>query len=245
MRIMITVSYDGTNYCGWQRQSNGVSVQETIERAVFLLTGEKVTVTGSGRTDAGVHAQVQVAHFDTQCTVPPEKIYLALNAHLPDDVKITSSRPADKDFHSRFSAKRKTYTYSFYYSDVTLPLKDRYACRLDDGELDFTKMTLAANAICGEHDFKAFSSTGSTVKDTVRTIYDVTFSKKDDGFFISICGNGFLYNMVRVICGALISVGKGEINVTDLKTALLTGKRSRFFKTLPAKGLTLQSVEYE
>ena len=243
MRIKLVVSYDGTNYCGWQRQKNGVTVQQILEEAILKLTGEKVTVTGSGRTDSGVHAKAQVAHFDTAATVPAEKFYLALNTLLPDDIKIISSEAAGEGFHARFSAKKKTYSYAFYFSDVVLPLKDRYACRIE-GALDLASMTRAASALCGEHDFAAFRGVGSAVKDTVRTVYDVTFKKTDGGISVYVCGNGFLYNMVRVIAGALIAVGMGDVSVEDVKTALASGKRHKAFKTMPAKGLTLESVEY-
>ncbi|MBP5177126.1 MAG: tRNA pseudouridine synthase A, partial [Clostridia bacterium] len=137
MKIKLTISYDGTAYCGWQRQTNGVAVQQVVEEAVEKLTGQKVTVTGSGRTDSGVHAKAQVAHFLTDTTVPPERMHSALNVFLPDDVKIISAERADEGFHARFSAKKKTYSYNFYFSDVILPLKDRYATRVEQG-LDFS-----------------------------------------------------------------------------------------------------------
>ena len=243
MKIMLTVSYDGTGYCGWQRQKNGLTVQQALEEAVEKLTGKKTAVTGSGRTDSGVHAKAQVAHFTTDATIPPEKFYLALNALLPNDIKVVKSGLADESFHARFSAKKKTYSYNFYFSDVVLPLNDRYACRIDEN-LDFASMTLAANALCGEHDFAAFRGVGSLVKDTVRTVYDVTFKKHDGGFSVFVTGNGFLYNMVRVIAGALVAVGKGEITVCDIKSALSTGERNKAFKTLPANGLILEKVDY-
>ena len=243
MKIRLVISYDGTNYCGWQSQENGTSVQQLVERAVLDATGEKVAVVSSGRTDAGVHAAGQVAHFETKCPIPPEKIKFALNALLPDDVKIVKSERAADDFHARYSAKKKTYRYSFYVSDVILPLKDRFAERIVS-EPDYPKMLFAADALCGEHDFVAFSSVGSSVRSTVRTIYSISVTKTDGGFYFDVCGNGFLYNMVRVIAGTLIAVGYGEISAADIKAALESGKRDRRFKTLPAKGLTLLSVEY-
>ena len=243
MRIKLVVTYDGTGFCGWQRQKNGVSVQETLENAIFSLTGERVSVVGSGRTDAGVHAEGQVAHFDTSSTVPAEKFYLALNAILPESVKIRSSERVSDDFNARFSAKKKTYEYNFYISETVLPLKDRFAV-MTDGKFDFDVMRKCAEEFIGTHDFNAFSSTGSKVKTTERTIYSLTFSLFDGGFSIAVTGNGFLYNMVRVIVGALCSVGKGERTIADVKAALTSGKRDRLFKTMPAKGLTLKSVEY-
>ena len=216
MKIKLTLSYDGTAYCGWQRQKNGLSVQEVVEGAVYKLTGETVTVT-----------------------------YLALNAYLPDDVKATASEAADENFNARYSAKKKTYRYSFYYSDVILPLKDRYATRTSSQGLDFIRMIAFADALVGVHDFSAFSGVGSSVKTSVRTIYSIDIREFAEGFTIDVCGNGFLYNMVRIIAGAVYAAGTGEVDESDALTALSTGKRHKLFKTLPAKGLTLVGVEYE
>ena len=166
MRIKLTVCYDGTSYCGWQRQKNGFTVQEALEQAVQALTGEKVSVTGSGRTDSGVHAKGQVAHFDTNSTIPAEKFFLALNPLLPDDIKVLKSERVSENFHSVRSAKRKTYVYSLYLSSVPVPLYERYALRTDE-PIDIKKMQKAAELFIGEKDFKAFSSTGSSVKGTV------------------------------------------------------------------------------
>ncbi len=243
MRIKLVITYDGTAYCGWQRQKNGVSVQEIVEKAVEEVCGSRATVTGSGRTDSGVHAAAQVAHFDAECSIPPERIYLALNTRLPDDVKVVSSEKADDGFHARFSAKKKTYAYDFYFSDVILPLKDRYSLKLDVRP-DFSLMRAAADVFCGEHDFAAFCGTGSSVKDTVRTVYSVDIDERQGGFTVKVTGNGFLYNMVRVMAGTILAAGYGEISPEDISSALESGKRSRYFKTLPAKGLTLLKVEY-
>ena len=247
MRIKLILSYDGTSFCGWQKQKNGVTVQQTVEDAVYSLTGERSTVTASGRTDAGVHAKRQVAHFDIKANIPPEKIYKALNTFLPDGVKALHSEQASDKFNARKSAKRKTYEYSLYISDVELPLKERYATRIY-GAIDVGKMRSAARIIEGEHDFKAFSATGSSVKTTVRTVYAITVEKTgEDGqdIRIRVCGNGFLYNMVRIICGALVKIGKGEISENDIIKALETGERTLLGETLPAKGLCLLDVQYE
>lgn len=244
MRIKLTIQYDGTSYCGWQRQKNGVSVQETIENAVEKLCGKKASVTGSGRTDSGVHAKGQVAHVDVDGNIPPERLYLALNTLLPDDIKILSSRQVDESFHSRFSAKKKTYVYRFYVSEVILPLKDRYAVKISAAP-DIEAMRRVGKVFCGEHDFAAFRGTGSEVKDTVRTIYRLSVEKTDGGLEISVTGNGFLYNMVRVMAGTMLAAGYNELTGTDVENALKTGKRDKLFKTMPAKGLTLESVEYD
>lgn len=243
MRIKLCLSYDGTDFCGWQRQRNGVSVQQTVEDAVYSLTGEKVTVTASGRTDAGVHAKGQVAHFDTNANIPPEKFYKALNTFLPNGVKALSSEKASDNFNARKNAKRKTYEYSLYLSDTELPLKERYGTRVY-GNIDIEKMRSAARLIEGEHDFKAFSATGGSVKTTVRTVYGITVAKSGEDIKITVCGSGFLYNMVRIIAGALVKAGKGEISESDILKALETGNRELLGETLPAKGLCLLKVEY-
>ncbi len=242
MRIVITVSYDGTNFCGWQRQKNGISVQEVVENAILKLTGEKVSLIASGRTDAGVHAMGQVAHFDTLSKIPPEKFYLALNSLLPDDVRILSSFLAEDNFHARFAAKRKTYVYKFYLSPVTLPLKDRYASRIENFNVEAAQAVL--NEIVGTHDFKCFLSSGSEVKTTVRTIYSATVRKEGDDINLEITGNGFLYNMVRIIAGTVLAACENRITVEGVKNALLSGDRNLVGKTAPAKGLCLKSVEY-
>ena len=242
-RIKLTLSYDGTSFCGWQKQKNGVSVQGAVEDAIFALTGERVSVISSGRTDAGVHAKGQVASFDIKANIPPEKFYKALNTVLSDGVKALSSEKVSDDFNANRTAKRKTYEYSLYVSDVEEPLKERYMTRVY-GEIDIEKMRSAAQLLVGEHDFKAFSATGSSVKTTVRTIYGVSVEKSGEDIKISVCGNGFLYNMVRIIAGALVKIGKGEITESDILRALNTGDRTLLGETLPAKGLCLLSVEY-
>lgn len=245
MRIKLILNYDGTAFNGWQKQPNGVTVQQTVEDAVFALTGKTVSVTGSGRTDAGVHAKGQVAHFDIDgCTIPPENFAKALNTKLPADVKIAKSELADDNFNACRSAKKKTYGYSFYYSETPLPLKERYAERLDYAP-DFSAICKAKELFVGEHDFKAFCASGSTAKTTVRTVYSVEIEDNADGFTVKISGNGFLYNMVRIIVGVLLDIGYGRKTVDDIVYALNSGKRDILGKTLPAKGLCLESVEYE
>ncbi len=242
MRILLTVSYDGTSYVGWQRQKNGVSVQEVIENAITKLTGEKVSLIASGRTDAGVHAEGQVAHFDTFSKVPPEKFYLAINSFLPNDIRILSSAIADDNFHARYSAKRKSYVYKFYLSTVVLPLKDRYATRIETFDEKSAQSVL--DKIVGTHDFKCFLSSGSEVKTTVRTIYSATVKRQGDDVTLEVTGNGFLYNMVRIIAGTVLAVCENKITSFDVESALISGDRNAVGKTAPAKGLCLKSVEY-
>ena len=244
MRYVLVLSYDGTAYCGWQRQKNGLSVQEVVETAIRSLTGADVTVTGSGRTDAGVHALAQVAHFDGDFSIPPEKFYLALNPYLPPDVKAIASFAAPPSFHARYSAKKKTYRYSFYYSAVVLPVKDRYAQPVAEENIDLDKLRNASEVFLGEHDFAAFRSVGSSVKDTVRTIYAIRVEDTEGGFYIEVTGNGFLYNMVRVMVGSLLAVANGDLTAEEIAAALSSGQRDKRFKTLPAKGLLLVGVQY-
>lgn len=243
MIIKLTISYDGTNYCGYQKQKNGVSVQEVLEKAIENATGKKITTTASGRTDAGVHAEGQVVSFSYDGSIPPERFYLALNPLLPSDIKAISSSGEKEDFNARKSAKEKTYSYSFYYSGVELPLRDRYALRLDR-KPNFELMKESAKLLEGEHDFKAFCATKSSVKSTTRTIYSIEILEDKEGFSINVSGNGFLYNMVRIIAGTLLDVGYEKKAKEDILLALKDGKREHLSKTLPAKALTLKQVEY-
>lgn len=242
--IKLTVSYDGTDYVGWQSQKNGVAVQDLIEEALEKVCKEKIRITGSGRTDAGVHALGQVAHFKTESTVPPERFALALNTYLPRDIRVLKSEQAPDDFNARYSAKRKKYRYSAFIADISLPLKDRYALWLQ-GMPDIEAMKKAAEIFVGEHDFKSFSSTGSEVKTTVRTIYSLDVKEDNGDITIEVCGNGFLYNMVRVIAGSLFAVGYGKTTINALIEALSGAKRPNVCTTLPAQGLCLVSVDYD
>jgi tRNA pseudouridine38-40 synthase len=243
MRIKLVITYDGTNYHGYQIQPNGISIQEVLEGAIERATGEKVTVTASGRTDAGVHALGQVCHFDTLSTIPPDKFDRAINPHLPNDIKVLSSSLVSDDFNARRSAKRKTYAYSFYVSRTLLPLKERYSCQLEKAP-DLEKIKDCKNLFVGEHDFKAFSAVGGSVKSTIRTIYSIEIEEGDSEFRILITGSGFLYNMVRIIASAMVDIGYSRLQKEDIERAFITGKRDILGKTLPAKGLTLIKVEY-
>ena len=243
MRVKILVSYDGAKYCGWQVQPNAITVQQILEDALFQVTGKRSRITGSGRTDAGVHALGQVAHFDTDANIPAEKFFLAMNIHLPDDIKVLKSQLAQDDFHATKDAKKKTYRYSTYVSKTILPLKDKYAVQIEH-EIDVQKMIDCAKFIIGTHDFKCMSASGGGAKTTVRTIYSIDIIEKDGQIDFYICGNGFLYNMVRIMVGTLIKVGSGRLQISDVLEMLKTGKRSLGGKTLSAKGLTLMSVEY-
>ena len=244
MKIKLTISYDGRDFCGWQKQKNGLSVQTVIEDAIFTLTGERVSVTGSGRTDAGVHAQGQVADFSTNSTIPPEKFAFALNSILPPTVKVVSSESVGDTFNARKSAKRKTYEYNMYQSPTELPLKEPFAVRVEQ-DLDMVLMQKACELLVGKHDFKCMRSTNGGAQTTEREICGLTIEKSGIDLKITVTGNGFLYNMVRIMAGTLVGVGSGKISLEDIQKALLTGDRTLCGKTMPARGLCLKSVEYD
>ena len=248
MRYVLKIAYDGTAYAGWQRQKNALSVQEALENAVLSALHEDIRVTASGRTDAGVHAAGQVCHFDSNTiTVPPEKMPDCLNRHLPPDVRVVEGWAADEGFDANRSAKRKTYCYSLYVSPREMPLKDRYSVRIEDASA-LEVLQAKAKLFEGEHDFKAFCASGSSVKTTVRRVYQVrveegeSYGSRDIKIFVT--GNGFLYNMVRTMVGELLDISMGRRTEESLTTAYETGERGLLGKTMPAKGLTLISVEY-
>ena len=248
MRYVLKIAYDGTAYAGWQRQKNALSVQEALENAVLSALHEDIRVTASGRTDAGVHAAGQVCHFDSNTiTVPPEKMPDCLNRHLPPDVRVVEGWAAGEDFDANRSAKRKTYCYSLYVSPREMPLKDRYSVRIEDAPA-LEVLQAKAKLFEGEHDFKAFCASGSSVKTTVRRVYQVrveegeSYGSRDIKIFVT--GNGFLYNMVRTMVGELLDLSMGRRTEESLTTAYETGERGLLGKTMPAKGLTLISVEY-
>lgn len=244
MRILLTVSYDGTDFCGYQIQPNGRTVEEVLNTAIEKLTGEKIKSIASGRTDSGVHALCQKVHFDTNFSIPPEKFKNALNSLLPPDVKVISSKKVSADFNARYSAKKKTYRYSLYTGDFEEPLYQRYKTLINFTP-DISLMKKAGALIEGERDFKCFLASGSSVKDTVRTVYSIKVVKKGRFIDIFVTGNGFLYNMVRMIAGALVKVGEGKLSLDGLNEILLTGERQNKIVTMPAKGLTLYSVNYK
>lgn len=248
MRYVLKIAYDGTNYAGWQRQKNALSVQQVLEETILSTLGVDVRVTASGRTDAGVHAAGQICHFDSDTiTVPPEKMPDCLNRFLPPDVRIIDGWGADDTFDSNRSAKRKTYCYSLYVSPREMPLKERYAVRIESAPA-LEVLQDIARAFEGEHDYKAFCASGSAVKTTVRTVYEVRV-EESEGFGcrdirIYVTGNGFLYNMVRTMVGTLLAIADKKKTAKNLFTAYQTGDRNLLGKTMPAKGLTLMQVNY-
>ncbi|MBR5560509.1 MAG: tRNA pseudouridine(38-40) synthase TruA [Clostridia bacterium] len=240
---MLIVEYDGTDYCGWQRQINGPSVQQTLEEALCRLTGENIAVTGSSRTDAGVHAMGLCAHFDSATRIPAEKIAFALNTMLPEDVRIRESSLAPEGFHARYSAAGKVYRYRFYNSRHASAIGRQYAAHVPL-VLDEERMHEEAQALCGTHDFEAFAASGSVVKSTVRTIYRVQVRRLGDEVELLVLGDGFLYNMVRIIAGTLMEVGTGKREPGAIAKAIETRDRLALGQTAPAKGLTLMRVLY-
>ena len=244
MKIKLTISYDGTNYCGWQKQKNGISVQEVIENALSSLVGEKIKIIGSGRTDAGVHAEGQVASFSTKKeNIPPEKYAFALNSILPPDIKILDSKLVEDNFNACTSAKKKTYQYSFYCSQIELPLKERYSTRIYP-MVNVDKMKKASELFIGERDFKNYCSTGGNVKTTVRTIYSLVIENVGDQIILKVTGNGFLYNMVRISAGTLLDVGYDKIALEQIENSFSEKGTKARGRTLPAKALKLLNVEY-
>lgn len=240
MRYKITISYDGTEFCGWQSQPNGESVQDAVERAALGLLGEPVSVIGSGRTDAGVHAIAQVAHFSSVKVLPCERIVGGLNAHLPRTVRITEAEIASDDFDARKSVKKKTYMYLMYTGNV-LPMLEKLAMRLDF-EPDVSAMNACASALVGRHDFSTFMASGSGAKTFVRTVFDAHIERNGRFIEFFITADGFLYNMVRIIVAQLVKAARGDS--VDIP-ALIAGRNRALAKDIaPACGLYLYSVDY-
>ena len=243
-RIHLIVEYDGTAYAGWQRQANAMTVQEKLERAIRKLTGEDLCVSGASRTDAGVHALGQSAHFDTESRIPADKFSFALNTMLPPDIRVTRSEEVPLEFHARFSTKGKRYRYLFHAAPHAGALtRNTHAHVIYP--LDVEKMQAEAQDLVGTHDFAAFAASGSVVKDTVRTIYRAEVTREGSEIRLIVEGSGFLYNMVRIIAGTLIGVGSGKLEPGAFRRAIASGDRLDLGITAPAHGLTLMEVFYD
>jgi tRNA pseudouridine38-40 synthase len=240
----ITVAYDGTEYVGWQRQAAGVSVQGLIESALRELDEADVTVFGAGRTDAGVHALAQVASFGLRRETTAEVVNRALNARLPQTVRVIAAEEAAAGFHARFSARAKTYRYRIWNSDVANPFERHYTWHIID-PLDVAAMSAAAQRLVGTHDFAAFQGTGGEAKTTTRTITHSAFVTPDSALIeYEIRGDGFLRHMVRSIVGTLVDIGRGRKPVDSMSEVLASGDRTRAGRTAPAAGLFLVRVDY-
>ena len=242
-RIRLILEYDGTNYAGWQRQINAPSVQQTLEEKLSRLLGEHTCVTGSSRTDAGVHALCQNVHFDTTSRIPGDKFVFRLNTLLPGDIRVRESMDAPRGFHARFSATGKVYRYAIQNTRHA-PAIDRLTHAHVPLPLDEARMDAAAQAMVGYHDFGAFAAAGSVVRDTRRTIYRVKVYRRSERVYLLVHGDGFLYNMVRILAGTLIGIGNGKLPPDALARAIETGDRLDLGMTAPAHGLTLLRVFY-
>lgn len=252
-RILLRVAYDGTNYHGWQLQSNAATIEGELNRALRALTGEEIVVTGASRTDAGVHALGNVAVFDTTSRIPAEKFSYALNQRLPEDIVIQSSKQVADDFHPRHCDCRKTYEYDILNRTFPLPAYRNTAYFLY-GTLNIEAMRRACQAFLGEHDFASFCAAGAQVQTTVRTIYslevecrpltEANVGSADQLLTIRVKGNGFLYNMVRIIAGTLVEVGRGHIKPEEVAGIIAAKDRANAGPTAPARGLRLVEIEY-
>ncbi len=243
-RILLVVSYDGTNYVGWQKQPNGTAVEEVINRNLSELLGEDIEVIGASRTDSGVHALGNVAVFDTETKIPAEKICFALDQRLPSDIVIQSSYEVDPDFHPRKCPCAKTYEYRIFNDRHPNPIFRRYM-HFIYLPLDVEAMKQAASYLVGEHDFKSFCSSHSQATTTVRHIYELEVKKEDKVITFRIRGNGFLYNMVRIIAGTLIKVGLHVFPPEHVREILESRDREVAGPKAPACGLTLIGIDFE
>ena len=244
MRVKMVVAYDGTNYSGWQLQKNAVTIEQKLNEALSDLLGEDIVVTGASRTDAGVHSLGNVCVFDTETRIPAEKICYALNSRLPEDIVVQESCEVAADFHPRVGKSSKTYEYRVLNRIMPDPTRrrDTYFYHYD---LDVEAMARAASYLEGEHDFKSFCSVHAQVETTVRTIYSCRVIKDEDVIRIRVTGNGFLYNMVRIIAGTLIEVGAGKRCPEDIVKMLEATDRCSAGPTAPAHGLTMLGINYE
>ena len=242
--IALILSYDGTNYNGWQVQKNGPSIQESMETALFRLLGQKVHVSGVGRTDSGVRARRYVASFRADCTIPVDRLPYAVNSFLPEDIAVSGAALVPDEFDARFDCTKKEYAYYIYPSTLRDPFHARYAYRYNY-PLDLTRMQAGAQRFVGKQDFAAVRSQGTPVKSTVRTVFWCEVEPAGDLIRIRVCGDGFLYNMVRAIAGTLVYVGGGKLSPDDVTAVLRSGDREQAGPTLPAHGLFMNRLWYE
>ncbi len=236
---MLTVSYDGTSYSGWAAQtSTPNTIEGELARAIERLTGETVQVIGASRTDAGVHAYGNVAVFDTTSSIPGDRFIFALNHELPQDIRIVESKEVEGTFHPRHCDTLKTYEYRIYNAPISDPTRRLYTCHFSM-PLDIGKMNDAAHYLVGEHDFTSFCNVESQALSHVRTIKDIHVTRDGDVVTISVTGNGFLYNMVRIIAGTLMQIGRGKGGPSDVRTILEKKNRAAAGPTAPPQGLFL------
>lgn len=242
-RYLLKISFDGTAYHGWQVQPNGITVQEQLQISMNKLYGYAPGVTGCSRTDAGVHAYEFYCHFDLESVIPTEGIINGLNSVLPSDIRVVDCTFVNSDFHSRYNAKAKTYVYRIDRRRIPDPFSARYSHNYS-GKLNIDNISYFCSTLIGEHDFAGFSASGKTVKDTVRTIYSCNITEADGFLELIVTGNGFLYNMVRIIAGTAIEIGTERID-KDIALKIFENKDRTFAgATAPAKGLFLKKVTY-
>ena len=242
-RVMLVVAYDGTNYCGWQIQANGITVQEELNRCLSKLLKEPIQTVGASRTDAGVHALGNVAVFVTAASMPAEKISYALNTYLPEDIRIQYSAEVAADFHPRYCESEKTYEYRILNRRFPLPTQRLYTY-FYHYKLDVEKMREGASFLVGRHDFASFCGANAQVKSTVREVTGIDIEKKDDVITIQVRGRGFLYNMVRIIAGTLIEIGNEQYPPEKMGEILRACDRQQAGPTAPACGLTLKEIKF-
>lgn len=241
--VQLLLEYDGANYAGWQIQKNAMSIQQKVMEALNKITNEKVHLIGAGRTDSGVHAYAQSANFHTESKIPINKIPLAINSFLPSDIRIIKAIERTPDFHSRYHAKGKIYQYKIInnlYGSALLRDKIWHIPK----DINYDQMVKASEHFIGQYDFMSFMSSGSSVKDTIRTIYRLDINKVDEFITLEIEGNGFLYNMVRIIVGTLVMVGQGKIKTDKIVKIIESKDRNQAGITAPARGLYLKKVIY-
>lgn len=243
-RIKLIVAYDGTNYSGFQIQNNAPTIEGELKKCLSALLQEDVEVIGASRTDSGVHALGNVAVFDTAARIPAEKISYALNVRLPEDIRIQDSYEVPSDWHPRYQSSIKTYEYRIYNRPFPNPVVRLYSHHVY-WPLDTAKMAEAAKYLTGEHDFASFCSAGAQVQTTVRTIFEAGVQAEETGMItIRLKGNGFLYNMVRIIAGTLMEAGRGSLPPEQIRDILAACDRCKAGPTAPAKGLTLMGIQY-
>ena len=242
--IALRLSYDGTNYHGWQVQKTDVSVAGTVEKALSMLCTEPVKLVGCGRTDAGVHALRYCANFKTNARIPIGRVPLALNTHLPFDIAASDAVEAPEDFNAILSCQKKEYVYKIVNTRLRDPFLNNRAC-FYPSPLDYERMCAAASAFQGTHDFAAVRSVGTDVKSTVRTVYWCEMAREGEVFTMRVCANGFLYNMVRAIMGTVVYAGLGKLAPEAIPELLQKGDRRLTGPTMPPQGLYMSRVWYE
>lgn len=242
--IKLTIEYDGKDFNGWQKQPTKLNIQGEIERAISEITGEEIELIASGRTDAGVHSFAQVANFKTNSTLPIQKFAIAINSKLKKSIRIKNAEEVDERFHSRYNCKQKTYRYVINNGEHASAIYRNLEYFIPE-KLDIEEMKKAIKYFEGEHDFKGFKASGTSSKSSVRTIYKTEIRQEADRIIIELTGNGFLYNMVRIISGTLVDVGLGKINAEDIPDIIDSKERTKAGKTLPPYALYLVKVEYE